>query len=58
LTRSFVAAFWHVSGSTDIRTFEERINLNLSYFDNWSLSLDANILLPSIPTVLSGRRAQ
>ena len=53
-----VTGLWQVSGRSDIRNFEEWINLDLAYIDNWSLSLDAKILLRTIPTVLSGRGAR
>jgi len=53
-----VTGLWQVSGRNDIRNFEEWINLDLAYIDNWSLSLDAKILLRTIPTVLSGRGAR
>jgi len=53
-----VTGLWQVSGRNDIRDFEEWINLDLAYIDNWSLSLDAKILLRTIPTVLSGRGAR
>lgn len=53
-----VTGLWQVSGRSDIRDFEEWINLDLAYIDNWSLSLDAKILLRTIPTVLSGRGAR
>jgi len=53
-----VTGLWQVSGRNDIRNFEEWINLDLAYIDNWSLSLDAKILLKTIPTVLTGRGAR
>ena len=53
-----VTGLWQVSGRSDIQNFEEWISLDLSYIDNWSLSLDAKILLRTIPTVLSGRGAR
>jgi len=53
-----VTGLWQVSGRNDIKSFEDWINLDLSYIDNWSLSLDAKILLRTIPTVLTGRGAR
>jgi exopolysaccharide biosynthesis polyprenyl glycosylphosphotransferase len=52
-----VTGLWQVSGRNDIPSFEEWMALDLAYIDNWSLSLDAKILLRTIPTVLSGRGA-
>jgi exopolysaccharide biosynthesis polyprenyl glycosylphosphotransferase len=53
-----VTGLWQVSGRNDIKSFEDWINLDLSYIDNWSLSLDARILLRTVPTVLTGRGAR
>jgi lipopolysaccharide/colanic/teichoic acid biosynthesis glycosyltransferase len=47
-----------VSGRNAIPRFEEWTNLDLAYIDNWSLALDAKILLRTIPAVLSGRGAR
>jgi lipopolysaccharide/colanic/teichoic acid biosynthesis glycosyltransferase len=35
--------------------FESWMRLDLQYIDNWSLGLDARIILMTIPQVLSGR---
>ncbi len=53
-----VTGLWQVSGRNEISRFEEWTNLDLAYIDNWSLSLDAKILLRTIPAVLSGRGAR
>ena len=53
-----VTGLWQVSGRNDIPGFEEWMALDLAYIDNWSLALDAKILLRTIPTVLSGRGAR
>ena len=53
-----VTGLWQVSGRNEIPRFEEWTNLDLAYIDNWSLALDAKILLRTIPTVLSGRGAR
>ncbi len=53
-----VTGLWQVSGRNDIKSFEDWINLDLAYIDNWCLSLDAKILLRTIPTVLTGRGAR
>ena len=53
-----VTGLWQVSGRSDIQSFEEWINLDLAYIDNWSLSLDAKILVRTIPAVLTGRGAR
>jgi exopolysaccharide biosynthesis polyprenyl glycosylphosphotransferase len=45
-----------VSGRSDL-TFDEVIRLDIYYIENWSLALDLQILLKTIPAVLSGRGA-
>ncbi|MEO8056479.1 MAG: sugar transferase, partial [Acidobacteriota bacterium] len=53
-----VTGLWQVSGRNEIPRFEEWTNLDLAYIDNWSLALDAKILLRTIPAVLTGRGAR
>ena len=53
-----VTGLWQVSGRSEIARFNEWMNLDLAYIDNWSLGLDAKILLRTIPTVLTGRGAR
>lgn len=45
-----------VSGRSDL-SFDEACLLDIYYIENWSLSLDATILLRTIPQVLSGKGA-
>lgn len=44
---------WQVSGRNRI-DFEDWMKLDLEYIDNWSLWLDAKILVKTVPTVLKG----
>ncbi|MBL8112283.1 MAG: sugar transferase [Acidobacteria bacterium] len=53
-----VTGLWQVSGRNDIPTFDEWMQLDLHYIDNWSLSLDLKILLRTGPTVLTGKGAR
>src|ERR1039457_6715133 len=53
-----VTGLWQVSGRNEIAEFNEWMSLDLAYIDNWSLGLDARILLRTIPTVLTGRGAR
>src|SRR5207302_887629 len=48
-----MTGLWQVSGRNVIADFEEWHELDLAYIDNSSLTLDAKILLRTIPTVLS-----
>jgi exopolysaccharide biosynthesis polyprenyl glycosylphosphotransferase len=49
-----LTCLWQVSGRSDISTFDEWVKLDLRYIDQWSLWLDAKILLKTIPVVVLG----
>jgi lipopolysaccharide/colanic/teichoic acid biosynthesis glycosyltransferase len=55
--RPGVTCLWQISGRSEINDFEEWIRLDLRYIDEWSLRLDLEILLKTVPAVLSGRGA-
>ncbi len=47
---------WQVSGRNAV-PFETWVEMDLAYIDNWSLTLDARLMLRTIPAVLTGRGA-
>jgi exopolysaccharide biosynthesis polyprenyl glycosylphosphotransferase len=47
---------WQVSGRSDL-PFEEMVRFDYQYVSGWSLARDIEILLATIPVVLSGRGA-
>ncbi len=51
-----LTGLWQVSGRSDL-TFDEMVMLDLFYAENWSLGLDLNILLRTVPSVLRGTGA-
>ncbi len=51
-----LTGLWQVSGRSDV-PFEEMVLLDLYYIENWSLLLDMQIILRTIPHVLFGRGA-
>jgi exopolysaccharide biosynthesis polyprenyl glycosylphosphotransferase len=51
--RPGLTCLWQVNGRNNI-DFDEWMQLDLHYIDNWSLWLDAKILAKTIPTVLKG----
>ncbi|MCK4225839.1 sugar transferase [candidate division WOR-3 bacterium] len=51
-----LTCLWQISGRSEIG-FEKWMELDLEYIDNWSPGLDINILIKTIPAVLSGRGA-
>jgi len=52
-----LTCLWQVSGRSNLR-FEEWMQLDLEYIDNWSLTLDLRILLNTIPVVLTAKGAK
>ncbi len=51
-----ITCLWQVSGRSSL-DFENWVELDLWYIDNWSLSIDLEILLRTIPAVLTGKGA-
>jgi exopolysaccharide biosynthesis polyprenyl glycosylphosphotransferase len=51
-----LTGLWQVSGRSDT-TYQQRIDFDLFYINNWSLGLDLLILLRTIPAVLSRKGA-
>ena len=51
-----ITGLWQVSGRSEL-TFDEMVMLDLFYAENWSLLLDFQILLRTLPTVLRGTGA-
>ncbi len=51
-----ITCVWQVSGRSDI-DFDEWMELDLHYIDNWSLWGDVRIVLRTVPAVLFGRGA-
>ena len=49
---------WQAGGRNKITSFEEWVEMDLRYIDNWSLWLDFTIILRTIPAVLFGRGAK
>ena len=55
--KSGVTGLWQVSGRSEL-TFEERIELELFYAQNWTFWLDIKILFKTVLVVLKGRGAK
>jgi lipopolysaccharide/colanic/teichoic acid biosynthesis glycosyltransferase len=49
-----ITGLWQVSGRTEV-PFQRMVRLDLHYIRNWSLALDVEILLRTIPAVLTKR---
>ena len=48
-----ITCLWQVNGRNNI-AFEDWMKLDLEYLDNWSLWLDAKILMKTVPVVIFG----
>lgn len=51
-----MTGLWQVSGRCST-TFDEMIELDIAYMENWSLGLDMTILARTLPAVIGGRGA-
>lgn len=51
-----LTGLWQVSGRSDV-PFHDMVRLDLHYISSWSLALDVEILLRTVPAVLSNRGA-
>ena len=49
-----ISCLWQVSGRNDISNFDQWVNLDLEYIDNWSIWLDIKIFFKTIIVVLKG----
>ncbi len=54
--RPGITGLWQVSGRSDIG-YDERTRLDMHYIRNWSIWLDLQLLMRTIPAVLKGRGA-
>ena len=51
-----ITGLWQVSGRSDL-SYEERVRLDMNYIRNWTIWLDIQILIQTIPAVLGRRGA-
>ncbi len=49
---------WQAGGRSKITSFEDWVEMDLKYIDNWSLWLDFQIILKTIPAVLFAKGAR
>jgi lipopolysaccharide/colanic/teichoic acid biosynthesis glycosyltransferase len=54
--RPGITCLWQVNGRSDV-SYDGWMRYDLQYVDNWSIGLDARLLVRTIPAVLSGRGA-
>lgn len=53
-----LTGMWQVSGRSDIQDFDEVVNLDMQYIDEWSLAKDIKILLKTVVVVLANKGAK
>ena len=49
-----ISCLWQVRGRNNIASFDDWVNLDLEYIDNWSLWLDTKIFFKTIIVVFKG----
>jgi lipopolysaccharide/colanic/teichoic acid biosynthesis glycosyltransferase len=54
--RPGITGLWQVSGRSDV-TYQERVRLDMHYIRNWTIWLDLQLLMRTVPAVLRGRGA-
>jgi lipopolysaccharide/colanic/teichoic acid biosynthesis glycosyltransferase len=54
--RPGLTGLWQVSGRSDI-AYDERVRLDMYYIRNWSIWLDLQLILQTIPAILQARGA-
>jgi lipopolysaccharide/colanic/teichoic acid biosynthesis glycosyltransferase len=54
--RPGITGLWQVSGRSDV-SYEERVQMDMYYIRNWTIWLDFQIIINTIPAVLKGRGA-
>jgi len=52
-----MTGLWQVSGRSEL-TFQDWVQLDLRYIDQWSLRLDFTLLLRTLPAVLQAKGAK
>ena len=50
--RPGITGLWQVSGRSNITDFEEVVNLDTKYIDNWSIGQDVKIMLKTVKSIL------
>ena len=56
--RPGITGMWQVSGRSNIQDFEEVVELDCKYIDDWSIWLDIKILFKTVIVVLTHRGAE
>ena len=57
-TKPGITGMWQVSGRSDIKDFEEVVDLDMEYIENWSFALDVKILAKTVKQVMKHEGAR
>lgn len=49
-----LTGLWQISGRSDIKDFDEVVELDMQYIDNWTISKDIKIIIKTVWVVLTG----
>lgn len=55
--RPGITGLWQVSGRSNITDFEEVVNLDTKYIDNWSIGQDLKIMLKTVRSIVQNEGA-
>lgn len=53
-----LTGMWQVSGRSEITDFEEVVELDTKYIEQWSIGLDIKILFKTVTVVFTGSGAK
>ncbi|MBR3355495.1 MAG: sugar transferase [Oscillospiraceae bacterium] len=56
--RPGLTGLWQVSGRSDILDFEEVIDLDMKYINNWDIGMDIKLILKTVGIIFTGRGAE
>ncbi len=56
MIRPGITGLWQVSGRSDI-AYDERVQIDMQYIRNWTIWLDLQIMLQTVPVIVYGRGA-
>lgn len=49
-----LTGLWQISGRSDIKDFDEVVELDMQYIDNWTITKDIKIIIKTVWVVLTG----
>ncbi|MBR3354976.1 MAG: sugar transferase [Oscillospiraceae bacterium] len=56
--RPGLTGLWQVSGRSDIQDFEEVIDLDMKYINNWDIGTDIKLILKTVGIIFTGKGAE